>query len=134
MFALVALLRPAGGLVARVLPAAALVLAAAAVLLVYAEPSPRDGLLRLHRRPRLGAVRAAAPFADCSAFTPPAGTRALCEKSDARTRQGPDHYMWDGDSPAMGVVGERGRRRRTSSMGRLGAPRCSGSPRPTRAR
>jgi len=46
----------------------------------------------------------AASFADCKEFTPPAGTESLCETSDPRTRQGPDHYMWQPDSPAIKLV------------------------------
>ncbi|HYH88839.1 MAG TPA: hypothetical protein VEX67_06380 [Solirubrobacteraceae bacterium] len=75
-----------------------------------------------------------APFADCTAFTPPAGTRVLCEKTDARTRSGPDHYMWDADSPAMRVVGGAGPPTQDELMGRFGRAAALGSPRPMRAR
>jgi hypothetical protein len=36
-----------------------------------------------------------APFADCRAFDPPAGTRALCPATDARTRPGHDVWTFD---------------------------------------
>jgi 4-amino-4-deoxy-L-arabinose transferase-like glycosyltransferase len=42
----------------------------------------------------------AAPFADCSRFTPPKGTEGLCETSDWRTRYGLGFYWWDPQSPA----------------------------------
>lgn len=61
----------------------------------------------------------AAPFADCNQFTPPAGTRVLCEKAPTLDRFGSDYYIWDTASPATrefgpppaadGVLGEFGR-------------------------
>lgn len=42
-----------------------------------------------------------APFAKCSAFTPPAGTRILCEKTPPRARPGPFYYVWDARSPSV---------------------------------
>jgi Dolichyl-phosphate-mannose-protein mannosyltransferase len=35
-----------------------------------------------------------APFANCSDFTPPKGTRALCESTPVDKRLGPDYYAW----------------------------------------
>jgi hypothetical protein len=129
VFALVALLRPSEGLKARVLPAAALVLAAGAVLLVYAGAQYRATDYFGFTDGRGWALYArVAPFADCSAFTPPAGTRVLCEKTDARTRSGPDHYMWDGDSPAMRVVAGAGPPKQDKLMGSFGRAAALGQP------
>ena len=36
-----------------------------------------------------------APFADCSQFTPPAGTEVLCEETPPAARPGPFGYVWD---------------------------------------
>jgi hypothetical protein len=41
-----------------------------------------------------------APFADCSQFTPPAGTRQLCETTPPAQRAGPFGYEWDANSIA----------------------------------
>jgi hypothetical protein len=37
-----------------------------------------------------------APFADCSKFTPPAGTQRLCESTPNEQRMGSLGYIWDG--------------------------------------
>jgi hypothetical protein len=42
-----------------------------------------------------------APFAKCSAFKPPAGTRVLCESVPPRQRPGPFYYVWDARSPSV---------------------------------
>ena len=39
-----------------------------------------------------------APFADCSKFTPPAGTEVLCEETPPAKRPGPFGYVWDLES------------------------------------
>ena len=52
----------------------------------------------------------------------------LCEKTDARTRSGPDHYMWDADSPAMRVVGGAGPPAQDEFMGRFGRAAALGQP------
>jgi hypothetical protein len=41
-----------------------------------------------------------APYADCHRFTPPAGTRDLCDPRPAARRPGPIWYVNDGASPA----------------------------------
>ncbi len=90
------------GPVARLLPAAAVVVASAAVVLTYMGLQYRETDYFGYTDGRGWATYArAAPFADCTAFKPPAGTRVLCEKTDVRERLGPDHYMWDADSPAI---------------------------------
>ena len=102
VFALAVALRPAAGLRARLLPAAAVAVAAGAVLLTYMGLQHRETDYFGFTDGRGWATYArAAPFADCTAFNPPEGTEVLCEKSDARLRLGPDHYMWDADSPAL---------------------------------
>jgi hypothetical protein len=39
-----------------------------------------------------------APFADCTQFTPPAGTEVLCEDTVPAARPGPFGYVWDKQS------------------------------------
>ncbi|MGH3628564.1 MAG: hypothetical protein ACRDRL_14165, partial [Sciscionella sp.] len=41
----------------------------------------------------------AAPFAQCSAFTPPPGTRGLCQAVPPAQRPGPFYYDWEATSP-----------------------------------
>jgi hypothetical protein len=40
-----------------------------------------------------------APFADCGKFTPPPGTRMLCESTPPAKRNGPFYYSWVTTSP-----------------------------------
>jgi len=47
----------------------------------------------------------AAPFADCSKFTPPPGTAVLCERQPASTRPTPDFYNFSPASPASRAFG-----------------------------
>lgn len=47
-----------------------------------------------------------APFADCSKFTPPAGTRQLCISLPPDKRPGHDYWEFSGISPAVQVYGE----------------------------
>ena len=44
-------------------------------------------------------------FADCSKFTPPAGTEKLCEKRPPSERPSTDFYFWSGGSPARLAFG-----------------------------
>src|SRR3954447_2787416 len=44
-------------------------------------------------------------FADCSKFTPPAGTEKLCESRPPSVRPGTDFYFWSGGSPARKTFG-----------------------------
>jgi hypothetical protein len=46
-----------------------------------------------------------AQFADCTAFTPPAGTRRLCERTPSDARPGADFYAWEPGSPARRLFG-----------------------------
>jgi hypothetical protein len=47
----------------------------------------------------------AAPFADCRRFTPPAGTRGLCETTPPAQRPGPEFYLYEPQSPAVRLFG-----------------------------
>ena len=46
-----------------------------------------------------------APFADCTRFDPPEGTRALCEQTPVDARPGPDFYGHQPGSPARRLYG-----------------------------
>jgi hypothetical protein len=46
-----------------------------------------------------------APIADCSKFTPPPGTRRLCENTPVSEREGSLGYSWDLNSRGRKVVG-----------------------------
>lgn len=46
-----------------------------------------------------------ASFADCREFTPPPGTKGLCEQTPVPLRQNGNFYMWDPGSPARRVYG-----------------------------
>jgi len=46
-----------------------------------------------------------ASFADCTRFTPPAGTRMLCETTPPGQRPGPSYYIFDPASPARRAFG-----------------------------
>jgi hypothetical protein len=97
----------------RWLPALALLSAAAAVLALFAVANASFG-------PRLGLAPApgwylygrAAQFADCSKFTPPAGTRVLCERRPPAARSGAAYYLFDRHSPALTRFGPFGSRDR----------------------
>jgi hypothetical protein len=47
----------------------------------------------------------AGPFADCDRFTPPDGTRRLCEDTPEDERQGPNSYIFGPDTPAIQAFG-----------------------------
>jgi hypothetical protein len=74
------------------------VLAAAAVVLgTYAGFQDRSvGTWSLSRTSGWALYSRVAPFADCREFTPPDGTRFLCESTPPESRPGPDHYGWVG--------------------------------------
>ena len=46
-----------------------------------------------------------APFADCTKFTPPAGTRRLCQRTPPDVRPGSLFYLWYKGSPARALYG-----------------------------
>jgi hypothetical protein len=95
----------------RWLPAVAVLGGAAAVLVPFAVANATFG-------PRLGITPApgwylygrAAQFADCSNFTPPAGTRVLCERRRPSARPGAYYYLFDPKSPALTRFGPFGSR------------------------
>lgn len=97
----------------RWLPPLAVVGGAAAVLVPFALANATFG-------PRLGFTPApgwylygrAAQFADCSQFTPPAGTRVLCERGPPTARPGAAYYLFDPQSPALTRFGPFGSRDR----------------------
>jgi hypothetical protein len=69
-----------------------------------------------------------APFADCSEFTPPPGTRALCQRSRPFERPSTQWYIFAGGSPAVRTFGEpqvgrpsRGAVRRVAAFARAAA-------------
>ncbi|MGH2781955.1 MAG: hypothetical protein ACRDLA_11235, partial [Thermoleophilaceae bacterium] len=43
------------------------------------------------------------PFADCEQFTPPDGTRVLCEETPEGERPGPNSYIFGPGTPAVGA-------------------------------
>lgn len=91
----------------RVLLAGAIALAAAV---------PIGGFLRAHEASQgYGGFTGAgyfdlyarvAPFADCSRFTPPAGTAQLCIHTPRSQRPGHDFWEFSGSSPAVQAFGE----------------------------
>ncbi len=80
--------------------------AGAAVLLLYFTlNSASTGTFGMTQATGWAIYSRAAPFADCSQFTPPDGTAKLCESSPADERPGPDFYTWYRRSPAEHVFG-----------------------------
>ena len=97
----------------RWLPPVAVLGGAAAVLVPFAVANATFG-------PRLGVTPApgwylygrTAQFADCSRFSPPAGTRVLCERTPPTARPGAFYYLFDQKSPALARFGPFGSRDR----------------------
>jgi hypothetical protein len=58
-----------------------------------------------------------APFADCTQFDPPAGTRRLCETTPPDSRPGGDFYLYQADSPALKAYGPQPWREHDGDMG-----------------
>jgi hypothetical protein len=78
---------------------------AAIVLLYFAlndATTGNFGLTKASGRVLYGRV---APFAKCDEFTPPPGTRVLCEETPTIDRFGSDYYIWDKSSPAWKEFG-----------------------------
>jgi 4-amino-4-deoxy-L-arabinose transferase-like glycosyltransferase len=81
----------------RLLAGGAALVAGVLVLVVYAGFQDRSqGTWSLGRTSGWGLYSRVAPFADCSEFTPPDGTRFLCETTPPDQRSGPDFYGWVG--------------------------------------
>ena len=89
----------------RLFAAGTSLLAAVAVLGTYSGFQHRsEGTWNLWRSSGWGLYSRVAPFADCSDFTPPSGTRFLCESNRPEERSGPDFYGWGG-GPARTAFG-----------------------------
>jgi hypothetical protein len=92
---------------ARALRAAVASAAGAAILFGYLIAAhDQTGQWSLARHGAYHFYGRVAPFADCSNFTPPAGTRALCEATPKSTRPGPLFYIFDVHSPAVTLFGQ----------------------------
>ena len=90
----------------RLAHAGMLGLSAGALVLVYfGLNSAATGSFGLTRSAGWALYARTAPFADCTQFQPPAGTKGLCELSAPKTRPGPDYYGWVPRSPAYRVFG-----------------------------
>jgi hypothetical protein len=86
------------------------------VLVVVAAALPVGGFLHAHEESQgYGGFTGAgyfdlyarvAPFADCSKFTPPAGTADLCIHVPRSQRPGHDYWEFTANSPAVRVFGE----------------------------
>ncbi|MFL5825733.1 MAG: hypothetical protein ACJ76V_04355 [Thermoleophilaceae bacterium] len=86
--------------------AAAGLAAALVVLLAYSAVSDKEtGHFGVTKLSGWALYARVAPFADCGQFSPPAGTRQLCETTPSWTRPGPDYYFWNPDAPAQRTLG-----------------------------
>lgn len=104
--ALWALASVAGPLRARLVGAGAVAGAAAVVIGVYAGVAALDGgTAGMSDVSGWNLYARAAPFADCSRFTPPKGTRFLCDRRPASARPGSLFYLWFKGSPARARFG-----------------------------
>jgi hypothetical protein len=80
--------------------------AAVVVLAAYALANlASNGELTVGPKPGWHLYGMVAHYADCRAFTPPAGTRRLCETTPPRRRQGLNFYLYDARSPARRSFG-----------------------------
>jgi hypothetical protein len=101
-----ALAATAGPLRRRLIGAAAVGLPAAAVIGAYAALAALDdGTTGMSDVSGWNIYGRAAPFADCTRFTPPKGTRFLCQSSRASDRPGSLFYLWFEGSPARARFG-----------------------------
>lgn len=91
----------------RVICAAAMTLAAAVPIGWYLyEHQQTQGYGGLTGARYFDFYARVAPFADCTKFTPPAGTRRLCITMPPDQRPGHDFWEFSGISPAVAVYGE----------------------------
>ncbi len=95
-----AVLASVGGLRARLLSGACVVGAAAAILTVYVAAFHAIGgrYLGIDDMSGWNLYSRVASFADCRDFTPPAGTKVLCESTPPSQRLGAFEYSWDPNS------------------------------------
>lgn len=90
----------------RLIVGGATLVAGALVLGLYAGSQNRAvGTWDIGRSSGWSLYSRVAPFADCGQFTPPGGTRFLCETTPADQRQGPEYYGWIG-GPARARFGD----------------------------
>ena len=66
----------------------------------------------------------AAPFADCSKFTAPAGTEILCEQRPPSERPGPFGYVWDLEVDPSANICARARNGEETREYLHGVPSC----------
>lgn len=91
----------------RLVPAAAAVGATLLIVLGYLVTAHAEtGVWSLARNGAYNFYGRVAPFADCSEFTPPEGTRALCQRSRPFDRPSTQWYTFAGGSPAVRHFGE----------------------------
>jgi hypothetical protein len=80
-----------------------------AILLVFATANATLGeRFGLGASPGSYLYARAAQFADCSKFTPPAGTEVLCESRPPSERQGTRYYSFDRLAPRQRNIGDFG--------------------------
>jgi hypothetical protein len=92
---------------ARLANAALSVIVAATVLLAYfAMHASATGYFGLSEASGWALYSRVAPFADCTRFDPPEGTRGLCERTPIDARPGADFYGHEPGSPARRLYGE----------------------------
>jgi 4-amino-4-deoxy-L-arabinose transferase-like glycosyltransferase len=81
----------------KVIVGTATLVGGVAVLGLYSAFQNRsEGTWDLGRSSGWALYSRVAPFADCDQFTPPAGTRFLCEPTPPEQRPGPEYYGWVG--------------------------------------
>lgn len=95
-----------GGYAVRVRALAAVVVPALAVLGLYLAAFEISGghYLGISDMSGWDLYARVAPIADCSRFTPPEGTRRLCEDTPLSEREGSLGYSWDPNSRGRQVV------------------------------
>jgi hypothetical protein len=99
----VTLFAAVGGWRGRLLSGGALLAGAGVVLLMYVVAFEAVGgtYLGIDDMGGWNLYARVAPFADCRDFTPPAGTRVLCQTTPASQRLGPFEYEWDSTSVSL---------------------------------
>jgi 4-amino-4-deoxy-L-arabinose transferase-like glycosyltransferase len=106
LFALWAVLSLPASWRRKLMAGTATLLAGVAVLGLYAGFQNRsEGTWELGRSSGWALYSRVAPFADCDEFTPPDGTRFLCESTPPEQRPGPEYYGWVG-GPARARLGD----------------------------
>ncbi len=76
------------------------------ILVGYGALQDAAGSFGLSRSSGWATYSRTAPFADCSQFDPPPGTRPLCETTPFDLRPGPDFYGYQPESPARKLFGD----------------------------